>query len=233
MAGFIKQGFNYLLDSLYPNICPGCGEVLPTYQDNICLLCEFALPVTGYHTYENNPVKNIFKGRIPLKHASSYMIFTHQGLARKLMHDIKYNGNKELAVYLGKKFARSIGASEFACSLNGIIPMPIHPQKKATRGYNQAEEIAKGMSDILKIPLLSHVVARVENSNSQTTLNREKRWNNVKDAFSLVSQEDIKGKHILLLDDTLTTGATLEALGQTILSKTGCHISMAALASVV
>ena len=223
----------YVLDTLYPNLCPGCGNSLPSLKDTICVQCEFSLPITNYFLEKENPVAKLFWGRLELRAAASFMVFNKNGLAQKFLHQLKYNNNKQVGQYLGQKFARTIIGSEFSAGLDGIIPLPLHKKKLLYRGYNQSEEIAKGMSIILGIPILNNSVMRLVNNVSQTTVTRDGRQENVKDIFGLLPNHGLEGKNILVLDDTITTGATLEAIGNAIVKNTSCNLTFAALASVV
>jgi len=224
---------SYVLDTLYPNLCPGCAKTLPSLEDTMCVYCELSLPITNYYLEKENPVAKLFWGRLELRAAASYMVFNKKGLAQKFLHQLKYNNNKQVGQYLGQKFARTVIGSEFSSGLDGIIPLPLHKKKLLYRGYNQSEEIAKGMCSVLKIPILNNSVIRLVNNVSQTTVTRDGRQENVKDIFGLLPNHGLEGKNILVIDDTITTGATLEAIGNAILKNTNCNLSVAALASVV
>jgi ComF family protein len=219
-----------LLDTLYPHLCPGCHYKIPSAHQALCITCEANLPLSYDHTFSPNPLEKIFWGRLPLQKAISLMVFSKDGLGRRMIHEVKYQGNTALGYYLGAKLGQLIINEPFIKEMDGIVPMPLHPKKKRIRGYNQCDIIGKGLSDTLSIPLLSNVVCRVKNNPTQTKVNREGRWGNVTDAFKLSEPEMVYQKNILLLDDTVTTGATIESLGKAILNETSCRLYLASIA---
>jgi ComF family protein len=223
----------FLLDTLYPHLCGACGNMITLKQSGLCVPCEFELPVTNYYEMPKNPVEKIFWGRLKLERAASFLIFNKLGMTQKLIHELKYNNNQELGVFLGKKMGATLLNSAFVQGVDAIIPMPLHPQKQAIRGYNQCELIATGLSEILGIPSLSKDVIRKKNTKTQTLLSRTARWSNVDGIFNVTAPESLNDKHLLLLDDTVTTGATIESLGRCILNKTNCKLSVLTLGSIV
>ena len=214
----------------FPLICPGCGNDLQSSDDQICISCFHRLPVTEFHRHNSNPVEKIFWGRVPIQSACSYLYFTSQSIVQHLMHELKYNGNKEVGVFLGKQMGLSFAETDRFSSIDGIIPLPLHPKRQKQRGYNQAAAIAEGISQMLGIEVMEDVIIRNVETYTQTKKNRVERWENIDGKFKVVNQERLRGKKILLIDDVITTGATLEACSQSILAGSAGSVSIATLA---
>ena len=215
---------------LFPMICPGCGNDLQSADDQICISCFHRLPVTEFHRHASNPVEKIFWGRVPIQSACSYLYFTSQSIVQHLMHELKYNGNQEVGIFLGKQMGLSLAESDRFKSIEGIIPLPLHAKRLKQRGYNQAAAIAQGISEVLGIPLLEDAIMRNQETNTQTKKSRVQRWENIEGKFSRVKSEALEGKNILLIDDVITTGATLEACALEILVGKAASVSIATLA---
>lgn len=215
----------------YPRICAACDQVLVGNEDIFCTNCLTHLPETNYHLQEDNPVKRIFWGRIQLENATSYLFFEKGAIIQKSLHQLKYRGNKQVGFKLGKLFGYSLKNTSFS-NADIILPVPLHPAKKRKRGYNQSEEISRGLSEILKIPVDSTSVKRSYYQKSQTVKGRYDRWENVKNAFICKTPAKLEGKHILLVDDVVTTGATLEAMASVIQEIPNIKLSIATLAFV-
>jgi ComF family protein len=221
------------IDTLYPVLCNGCGKPLAKKEQFVCLTCEFSFPLTNYVHWRENPVERLLKGRFPFYQAASYMIFSKNGLAQRLLHNIKYNGNKELGYFLGQKFGTQMMGTAFASGLELVVPTPIHKRKMLERGFNQSEWIAKGIADALSVPLANHAVQRITYAVSQTLSAKEKRLENVKNAFQVFDNQLLENKKVLLVDDTITTGATLESLAQCLVKSKIEQLSICTLASIV
>jgi ComF family protein len=213
-----------------PSKCLNCGINLYKNEKYVCKGCLSKIPRTNFHKDINNPVSQLFWGRLKLENAYSFSYYTKGGILQGLIHEIKYHGGKELASELGTEFARDLKRSGFPDKYDYICPVPLHKQRQKHRGYNQSEWLAKGMSEILKTPVETKILRRKVFTNTQTKKNREQRWENVKDAFEVIDQDKIKNKHILLLDDVITTGATLEACARELLEVEGTKVSVASLA---
>lgn len=223
-----------VVDTLYPNVCPVCTQPMLDSGMHICLRCELHLPITDDFQVPNNEVRKKFMGRLPVLNAGALLIFSTGGAAQHIVHDFKYRGNAALALYMGTLLGGAIQAGMLTEAVEVVVPVPMHPVKQKRRGYNQANEIAKGVAAVLGCEYAEDAVAKVTHSGSQTFLNRVQRWNNVSQAFK-VHPEKVSlyaHKHVLLVDDTLTTGATLEALGRALLESAPCKLSVAAVASV-
>lgn len=223
----LKRGFNSLF---FPRNCTGCGKVLLLKENLICLPCIGKLPLTNSHLEKDNLVERIFWGRITIEKACSFVYFKQDGIVQNIMHHFKYKGKKDIGNVFGALFANELIDSEFISSIDLIVPVPIHAKKRAIRGYNQSDHIAEGLSKGLNIPWNGKVVKKVIDTESQTKKKRYERWKNVEKVFKVLDPEFIQGKHILLIDDVLTTGSTLEACGNSILKVTGTKVSIATIA---
>ena len=202
-----------LLHLIYPDLCAGCGTDLVGTKELICLECMESLPLTNFHLYQNNPVEKIFAGRLPVRAASAYVYFTKQSAMQHILHQIKYKNNKELGYYFGRKMGMALRQSAFYDDVNALVPLPLYFKREKRRGYNQAKLICEGMAEVMSIPVMDQVVQRKSASETQTSKNRKERWENINGKFLLTGAEAIAQKYILLVDDVVTTGATLEACG--------------------
>ena len=219
-----------MLHLFYPHVCTGCGSDLLDEDNLLCLDCLDGLPHTNFALHPGNPVEKIFRGRLDLLAAMSEFYFTKGGLVQKLIHGLKYNGNKEIGLYLGNMMGRSMLNCERFSTLNEIIPLPLFIEKEFKRGYNQAAVLSTGISNILQLPVRNDIVSRKRYTETQTKKHRTERWQNVEGSFAINSKDHFINKHILLVDDVITTGATLEACGSSILSIDGTRLSVATLA---
>jgi ComF family protein len=206
-----------------------CGISLLGNEDILCTTCRLSLPETGFHRSPGNPVEQIFWGRIPIENATSLLFFDKGSKYRHLLHQLKYNGKKEIGTFLGRLLGKCLSETNFN-HIDLIVPIPLHPVKLRRRGFNQSEEIALGIANIMNKPLVRNSLKRLEHSSSQTYKGRYERWENAKGIFTVVKPELFKNKHILLVDDVVTTGATLEAAGTAILNIEGARLSIATLA---
>ena len=235
----IKQGITHLF---YPRMCEGCCKPLLTTEKILCISCSMQLPETGYPDIEDNETASRFAGRIPFVYATSYAYFTSDGLLQHLLHGLKYKDKKEIGYYLGKRLGQSIQKNLLTAAQHGtlqplpidiIIPVPLHKAKHAKRGYNQSMLIAEGISDILKIAASDKLLVRKRNTESQTNKTRAERVNNMTEAFEIREKGKLTGKHILLCDDVLTTGATLEACALALMKDKSIKISLATIGIAV
>lgn len=205
---------NYFQDFIslfYPNNCVACQNALFRNEQIICTSCLFHLPKTEYHYEKDNPISRIFWGRTEIEIAASYCFFVKAGKVQHLIHQLKYKGKKEIGILLGEIYGKELLKSAFFQSIDVIIPVPLHPKKEKKRGYNQSEMFGIGLSSSMQIPLDKTTLIRTYASETQTKKSRFKRWENVKEIFDLQNADLIENKHILLIDDVITTGATIEA----------------------
>ena len=218
-----------IIELFYPRICPGCNTVLVTAEKNICTSCNFHLPRTGHWEEKDNTIAKIFWGRVQIENAAAYLFFQKKGRLQKIIHEIKYKNQKELGIELGRMFGNELKKSHFS-QTELIVPVPLHPSRLKKRGYNQSEIIAKGISEAMNIPIEPNAIGRISENKSQTTKSRYERWENVQSIFEVTKPELLSGKHVLLVDDVLTTGATIEACATAILKVPETKVSVASLA---
>lgn len=221
----LAEGLSHII---YPRLCEGCSKALLQEEDVLCLNCSiYNLPRTAYHHIPENETYMRFAGRFPIEKATSLAYFTPNGLLQHLLHRLKYEERKDIGTYLGRQLGGDILQTGWAKGIDVIVPVPLHPKKEAARGFNQTIIIAEGMAEMLHLPVAAKAVQRVRFTESQTNKTREERLENVQGAFAVSDTEQIKGKHILLVDDVVTTGATLEACTQALLAVEGVTISIA------
>ncbi len=215
---------------LFPRLCHGCGNHLMRNEILICTECYVLIPRTNYHLKPDNPVAQLFWGRCQIERAAAFSFYTRDSRIRKLIHQLKYKGIKEVGPELGRIYALSLKSSGFLGGIDLIIPVPLHPSKKRKRGFNQSDLIAEGMSAVSGIPVCTGALIRKAISATQTRKSRFDRWTNVEDIFRIKDHAGLMGKHILLVDDVITTGSTLEACANEILKVEDTKVSVVALA---
>lgn len=221
-----------ILDLLFPRVCPVCGRLLLRRERYLCLSCLADLPFSFFWSWPNNPSEVCFWGRLNIVRAASLLIYREESPYRKIIHAFKYNGNKGLGRHMGEMLARRLRESGLYNDIDVIVPVPLHPLKKWKRGYNQATIIAEAIGRVLGKPVEERVLRRKKFTSTQTKKDSISRWDNVAEAFSIKNGSKFTGRHVLLVDDVLTTGATLEACGQHILKQEGCRLSIVTLAYV-
>ena len=222
----IWEGFAGLF---WPNVCACCSTGLTYGEQYVCSHCLYELPATNFHKDQDNPVAQIFMGRVLVEQATAGYFFRKGNKIQKLVHDVKYKGQREMGTMLGREMGKSLRDSAFS-KIDLIAPVPLHPKKLRKRGYNQSEWIARGVADALDKPVDVQTLVRRFFTTSQTRKKRFDRWENVDSGFGLVTPETFAGQHILLIDDVITTGATLEACIHAVLSAPGTKVSVATLA---
>jgi len=215
---------------LFPKNCEACGRSLSRGEDVLCFGCLYELPRTNFCKVLDNPIMQLFEGRIKLERATALFLFQKGSRFRNLLHSLKYNHKPEIGVLLGKELGAEMNVSGNFSDIDFIVPVPLHPNREKKRGYNQSERIAAGISAVTKIPVLRGVLVRNSDTQTQTKMNKEERWQNVSGKFVLMDTDILKGKHVLLVDDVLTTGATTESCGIVLLSVEGLKLSIAVLA---
>ncbi len=214
----------------YPNLCMVCHNDLAEGESVICTSCLYHIPRTKYWFDSENAVAKIFWGRAFVQNACSFFFFAKGSNYRKLLHHLKYNGKKEVGYILGKEFGNELKRVNAYQDIDFIVPVPLHPKRFKQRGYNQAEEIAKGLQESMGIPLSTKNLIRSGYTETQTRKTRTQRVDNVSKAFRLENGDDFKGKHILIVDDIVTTGATLEECAATVLQAEDAKVSIVTLA---
>ncbi len=230
MFSFLTTGFSSLAGLFFPERCAVCGQTLQRQEEVLCTACYYKLPVTGFHQMAENPVSDIFQGRLPVVSATSFLFFSKGGATQQLVHQLKYKGKKAVGLYLGRLLGNQLNETPFFREADFIVPVPLHPKKEHVRGYNQSLLIAEGMAMRLPARVIKDVLFRKVHSATQTKKSRYERWENVKDIFEVRKGGRLKGKRIILVDDVITTGATLEACGKTLLQIPGVSLCIASLA---
>jgi len=219
-----------LINLLYPLQCLACRKNLHQNESLICLECLFHLPRTNFHNDTNNAVSQLFWGRAKVETATAFLFFTKSGKVQHLVHQLKYSKKPEIGVYLGKLFGKDLRKSSGFQTIDVIVPVPLHPRRAKVRGYNQSEKIAVGMSQTMNIPVDTSSFVRRTNTETQTRKNRFSRWENVKEVFAVNNENALKNKHILLVDDVITTGATIEGCIRKLTAIEGARVSVVSLA---
>lgn len=222
--------FDDLISLFYPRLCAGCSTPLVKGEAILCLNCLSDLPRTNYHMYQENPVFQIFIGRVNITLATSYCRFDKGGRLQHILHELKYKGNCEVGYKMGILFGFDLIQNSIYQDIDAIIPVPLHPKKEKKRGYNQSVEICKGLSASMQRPLLPGNLVREVHTASQTRKGRFERWENVSGIFRVKNPASLAGKHLLLVDDVVTTGATIEACCEPLLQIPGVRVSIATLA---
>lgn len=206
----MKQLVKDFVALFYPEVCLCCGESLATQEEFVCTMCVYKLPKANYHKLEENPLQKVFWGRVEVDNVSAYCHYKKGNIAQDLVHEMKYKGKKELGKSLGKWYGQDLKGSSFN-KAELIVPVPLHPRKLRRRGYNQSLYFAEGLSNSLGIPVMADGLVRIKDTETQTRKSRFSRWENVDGIFKVNKPEELKGKHVLLVDDIITTGSTVEA----------------------
>jgi ComF family protein len=230
MIAQLKNIFGSALHLLYPHVCTGCGSDLLEEGNLLCLKCIHNLPHTNFARQANNQIEKDFWGRLPLVSAYSQFYFAKEFLIQQLIHELKYRGNKKIGFYLGEMMGKTLRNSDRFDHIDALIPLPLFAAKEHKRGYNQAAVICDGMSSVMNLPVLNGAVIRQYATETQTRKHRTGRWENVKDSFKVVRENELADRHLLLVDDVVTTGATLESCGNAILQQGNVKLSIATLA---
>ncbi len=218
------------LSFFYPEMCLACETHPRAPGDVLCVRCNGTLPLLNYHRQRENPFTIRFWGRLPLHAGAAMMLFTKDSRVQHLLHNLKYNGQREIGVELGRKFGWMLGQSKAFGKPDVIVPVPLHERKEWMRGYNQSAMFGSGLASSLGVEHLPKAMFRTAYTETQTRKSRIERLQNVRDVFEVRQRERLAGKHVLLVDDVLTTGSTLEACALKILEITGTRVSMATIA---
>lgn len=222
-----RDWLHSILNLFYPRVCAACGETLLKDEETVCLKCRYLLPKTGYELNPDNPLAQTFYGRVKFHAVTACFFFAKSGKVQHLIHELKYKGNKEAGVFLGQQLGETIKDALLFQGIDYLIPVPLHPKREKQRGYNQSLMIAKGINEVTGIPIGDKYLIRAVNTATQTKKSAEERYKNVKDIFEVRFPEELEGKHVLLIDDVLTTGATLESCAHQLENISGIVISAA------
>lgn len=216
-----------ILELFFPNLCIACFCKRPLRKNLFCLSCQLALPYTDQIDVPDNELEYRIFGRFKILRAAALFRFKKGGKVLDVIHQLKYKNRPQIGVELGREYGRKMLKSQnFSCP-DLIIPIPLHYKKRHTRGYNQSYEFGKGIAEILDIPIYENILVKFSQSTSQTSMNRLERLENVMNSFKLKNERIIKGKHVLLVDDIITTGATIEAAAQKLLKIQNLSLSLA------
>lgn len=224
--------FNIIYDFfslVFPKVCPACGNNLYIQENSICTKCLYELPKTNFHFNKDNEVARLFWGRVKLEAATSYYFYYKGSKFQNIIHQFKYKGQKHIGFYLGKLFGADLRNTSFS-EIEIIHPVPLHSKKLKRRGFNQSEYIARGISESLNKTVITDVIYRATDVQSQTIKSRYERWENIEGVFKIKNVNKLKNKHILLVDDVVTTGSTLETCASEILKLNNTKVSIATLA---
>jgi ComF family protein len=222
--------WNPLLSLLLPRSCPACSRILKDWEECLCLVCLGKLPVTRFHEEPANKMAEMFWGRVRLTQAIAWFYFRKGSIYQDVLHHLKYNDRPDIGHLLGRQYGYELKKSEAFLKPDLLVPVPLNPKKLRTRGYNQSDAIARGLSEGLKIPMDRTLLTRPVQTATQTRKSRYDRYLNVSGKFRVTCTDLIENKHILIIDDVITTGATLEACAEELLKTPGVTVSVAALA---
>jgi ComF family protein len=203
--------FQSFIDLIFPRICAGCQQPLQLKEEQICTNCRFELPFTNSHLQVDKKLANRFVGKVNLTHALSYLKFVKGGKVQRMMHELKYKGNQEVGEMLGRMYGADLKENGFSDEFDLILPVPLHANRLIIRGYNQSDSLAKGLSESLKVEWRNDILKRGIETKTQVNKSRLERYENMKDVFFIDKPEGLSEKKIVIVDDTLTTGATLES----------------------
>ncbi|MBI5915742.1 MAG: ComF family protein [Bacteroidetes bacterium] len=226
----LLRPFEDLLCLFFPHLCLACERNAPPYGEHICISCRTTLPEANFHFTKENPFTDRFWGRVDVQAGAALYLFAKESRVQSLIHNLKYNGKTEVGIVLGRRFGLMLHRSPLFSGVDVIVPVPLHVRKERIRGYNQSEIFGNGLSESMGKPCMGNGLKRIIHSESQTKQSREARLQNVSEVFTVGKPEALKGKHILLVDDVLTTGATLEVCANRLLEIPGTKVSMATIA---
>ncbi len=205
------QWLKQMADLIYPPLCVSCGLMRPLDRHIFCLECLQQLPETGYHLHEQNPFTSHFAGRVRLQAGASFLYFSRGGGTQRMLHQIKYNNQPDLITVIGRWYGRQLLQAPLWQGIDAVVPVPLHWKKQRKRGYNQSAVFGEAIADVINTPCHARALLRITHDRSLTGMNRMQRIQTIGSAFAVARPAQVKGKHILLVDDVLTTGATLEA----------------------
>lgn len=229
LPGF-KEMYSGLLHLLYPNLCVGCDADLTGGDYCFCMRCLNRLLLTDMHKQAENEFTDRFWGRLQIESGAAMYYFNRKSPIQRALHRLKYQNQPDVGVRIGRRFGQLLSQSPYFERIQAIVPVPLHRQKERQRGYNQSAMLAQGLADSMRVPVLLNSLVRKTHTGSQTRKKRMERFENVSTVFTVKQPEKIQGKHLLLVDDVLTTGATLEACGNVLLEIPGTRLSLATIA---
>ncbi len=229
---FIRVADDFL-SLIFPRVCQSCGDHLVQNEKVVCINCLADMPFTSYHLERENNLEKELWGRCYVERATAMCFYRRGSRVQRLVHRLKYNGIKDIGIYLGEYYGSILKNSGFLESIDLIIPVPLHPSKIRRRGFNQSLVIATGISNASGIDIVNNVLQRSLKSSSQTRKSRVERWENVEGIFEITNDSTLINMHVLLVDDVITTGSTVEACVLVLNKIKGVKVSVAALATAV
>lgn len=222
--------FKQLIDIFYPKICYGCNGLLHDNEEYICTPCRHNLPVTNFHYNKAKTIENILYGRCQIEQATALMWFEKKGISQHLLHNLKYKGFEDIGLFLGDWLGEELKGIESYQNVDQVIPVPLHKNKYRKRGYNQVTKFGQQIAKSLNAEFIDDVLIKSTNTSSQVHKNRISRWLNNTEIFASVNTEKLENKHVLLVDDIITTGATLESCYTVLKKAKNVKISIATMA---
>ena len=231
IVAIIKDIASDFLGLFFPELCLSCRKPLVRGEDILCTDCLIAIARTDFHRQRDNSLEQAFWGRCNIERAAAFSVYNRGSRVRTLIHMMKYKGRKDLGISLGKLYGSYLKESTFMNDIDIMIPVPLHPSRLRRRGYNQSEYIASGLSEVTGVPVISDVLKRVVQTSSQTKSGRYERWENVEGMFVVTKPERISGRHLLVVDDVITTGSTMEACVNALNDAAAVSVSVIALAA--
>ena len=219
-----------MIDMFFPEYCVACGKRLLPQERFLCLDCDLDLSTITFDNFQDNTITRLFWGRIPLQYAFAFMHFVPNGPSQAILHELKYKHNKDIGYYYGELMAYSMKDKGFPEDFDIVLPVPLHPKKQYIRGYNQAELLATRIARLFDKKLETKAARRSRFNPTQTRKSMTERWENVRNLFEITNSGHLQGKHILIIDDVITTGSTIESLATEILKIPGVTVSAAFLA---
>lgn len=222
--------FKSLLHLFFPKLCNGCNSLLLNNESVICVKCRHNLPYTYHHQIENNDIMSKFYGILPVEQATAMLYFHSKGIVQELIHNLKYRKQQEIGTILGTIYAHELMDANKIPKVDYIIPTPIHKKRLQDRGYNQVTTFCEALSKELKIPIENDVLFRIKHTKTQTKKSKAKRAELMSNNFEIKAKDHHIGKHYLLVDDVITSGATIEACAKALLEIPNSKVSLLAIA---
>lgn len=222
--------FQDLLNLFYPKICNCCETELLSHEQIVCTTCLHKLPLTNFHLDNENTTKKVFSGRLSIENATSLLYFKKKGMVQNLIHNLKYRGNREIGTYLGQWLGEEIAKIPDYSQIDAVIPVPLHRKKLRSRGFNQVEDFGREIANCLEAEYIDDVLVKRSSSTTQTLKKRLSRWGSIDETFMIENSEKVENFHLLLVDDLITTGATMEACVSKLQKINGVRISLASMA---
>jgi ComF family protein len=222
--------FKAIIDLFFPKVCYACHEVLNDHEQDICTDCRNNLPVTNFHFHKDNNVSKVFYARVKVEYGTALFRFEKKGLVQQLIHNLKYKGQESIGVFLGDWLGGELKTVKEYSEIDIVIPVPLHKNKLKKRGYNQVAQFAEHIASALNVKYIDNVLLKVTNTDSQVLKSRFARWTSNEELFTLQNKSTIANKHILLVDDLITTGATMEACINVLNQAENIKISVACMA---